>query len=49
LPLTFQIVSGLTYINTTLWHISSVISVAKGLSVIGSDHPYLKTEHFPPD
>ena len=34
-------------INTTLWHIRSAISVAKGLSVIGSDHQYLKTKAFP--
>ena len=33
--------------NTTLWHIRSAISVAKGLSVFGSDHQYLKTKMFP--
>ena len=36
-------------INTTLKHIRSAISVAKGLSVIGSDHQYLKTQLFPPN
>lgn len=35
--------------NTTLKHIRSAISVAKGLSVIGSDHQYLKTQLFPPN
>ena len=36
-------------INTTLKHIRSAISVVKGLSVIGSDHQYLKTQLFPPN
>ena len=36
-------------INTTLKHIRSAVSVAKGLSVIGSDHQYLKTQLFPPN
>lgn len=35
--------------DTTLKHIRSAISVAKGLSVIGSDHQYLKTQLFPPN
>lgn len=34
-------------IKTTLWHIRSAISVAKGLTVIGSDHQYLRTKLFP--
>ena len=36
-------------INTTMKHIRSAISVAKGLSVIQSDHQYLKTQLFPPN
>ena len=36
-------------INTTLKHTRPTISLAKGLSVIGSDHQYLKTQLFPPN
>jgi len=34
-------------INTKLWRIRSAVSLAKGLSVTGSDHQYLKTKVFP--
>ena len=34
-------------IHAALQHVRSAISVAKGLSVIGTDHHYLKTKSYP--
>lgn len=36
-------------VHTALRHIRSATAVAKGLSIIGNDHQYLKTKSFPPN
>ena len=36
-------------IHAALRHVRSAISVVRGLSVIGSDHQYLKTKAYPPN
>jgi len=36
-------------VYTALRHIRSATAVAKGLSIIGNDHQYVKTKSFPPN